>query len=100
MGGEYIIVKQNLYMRAFRKAEATDCGHARTLAQLGVHETGIFRRMVDKGVFVATGGDAYYLDENAASDFVAERRKRAFFTLALMLLILLLIWAFGGKWFR
>jgi hypothetical protein len=100
MGGEYIIVKQNLYMRAFRKAEATDRRRARTLAQLGIRETGIFRRMVDKGVFVATGGDAYYMDENAASDFVAERRKRAFFTLALMLLILLLIWAFGGKWFR
>jgi len=97
MAGEYVIIKQNQYMRVFRKAEAKDRSRARTLAQLGLRETGIFRRMVDKGVFVAAGGDAYYMNENAASEFVAERRKRAFFTLILMLIVLLLLWAFRGK---
>jgi hypothetical protein len=97
MSGDYIIIKQNQYVRVFRKAEATDRGRARTLADLGVRETAIFRRMVDKGVFIAAGNGVYYMDENAASDFVAERRKRTFFTLALMLLILLLLWIFKIK---
>ena len=100
MAGEYIIIKQNQYMRVFRKAEAVDHGRAKTLADLGLRETGIFRRMVDKGVFVDAGGGAYFMDENAASEFVAARRKRAFFTLVLMLLVLLLLWMFNGKLFR
>ena len=99
MSGEYVIIIQNKYMRVFRKAEATDRRRAKTLADLGIRESGIFRRMVDKGIFVDAGG-AYYMDENEAAEFVAMRRKRAFFTLALMLLVLLFLWIFGGKLFR
>ena len=94
MNGDYVIVKQNQYMRIFRKAEATDRSRARTLADLRIKETGIFRRMADRGVFVNAGNGAYYMDEDAAHEFIVLRRKRAFFTLALMLLILLLLWIF------
>ena len=100
MSGEYVIIKQNQYMRIFRKAEATDRGRARALADLGIRESGIFRRMVDKGVFVPSGNGAYYMNENGASQFIAARRKRAFFMLVLILIILLLLWAFNGKLLR
>jgi uncharacterized membrane-anchored protein len=100
MSGEYIIIKQNQYMRAFRKAEATDRNRAKTLVELRIRDSHIFRRMADKGVFVDAGGGAYYLDENAASEFVASRRKKAFYMLVLMLLVLLLLWIFGGQLFR
>jgi hypothetical protein len=100
MSGEYVIIKQNQYMRIFRKAGATDRPRARTLADLGVRESWIFRRMADKGVFVSAGNGAYYMDENAAAEFVAARRKRAFFILVLMLLILLFLWALNGKLLR
>jgi hypothetical protein len=100
MSGEYVIVKQNQYMRTFRKAEATDRRRARTLADLRIRETGIFRRMVDRGVFVDAGNGAYYMDEDAAHEFIILRRKRAFYALVLALLALLLLWAFQGKLFR
>jgi len=100
MAGEYVIIKQNQYLRVFRKAGATDRGRARTLADLGISETHIFRGMADKGVFVASGGDSYYLDENAADEFIAARRKRTFYALVLALLVMLLLWIFNGKLFR
>jgi uncharacterized membrane-anchored protein len=100
MSGEYVIIKQNQYMRTFRKAEATDRGRARTLTDLRIHESGIFRRMADKGVFVDIGNGAYYLDENAAAEFIAARRKRAFYAMIITLLVILFFWIFGGKLFR
>ena len=100
MGGEYTYLKQNLYMRAFCKAGATDRGRAKPLAELGIRPGAIFRHMVNKGIFVAVGGESYYLDENAADEFIAARRKRAFYMLVLMLLALLFLWIFGGKLFH
>ncbi len=94
MAGEYVIVKQNQYLARFRKAGATDRAHARTLEDLRIRETGIFRRMVDKGVFVAAAGGAYYMDPGAAHEFIVARRKRVFTTLVLAAIVLLLLWAF------
>ncbi len=100
MSGEYVYIKQNLYMRAFRRAEATDRGRAKPLTDLRVRESHIFRRMVDRGVFVDAGGGLYYMDENAAAEFLASRRKKGFYALVIMLLALLFLWIFGGKLFR
>jgi hypothetical protein len=100
MSGEYVIIKQNQYMRTFRKAEATDRSRAKSLADLRVRESGIFRRMVDKGVFVDIGNGAYFLDEDAAAEFIAARRKRTFYAMVLALIVMLLLWAFSGKLFR
>jgi hypothetical protein len=97
MSGEYIIIKQNHYMRIFRKAEAVDRGRAKSLDELGVRETRIFRRMADRGVFVATGNGVYYMDQGAANEFVAWRRKRTFFALILILLALLALFVFNGR---
>jgi hypothetical protein len=100
MAGEYIIIKQNRYMRIFRKAGAVDRGRAKPLDVLGVREKGIFRHMVDRGVFINAGGDLYYMDPNAAEQFIAARRKRVFFMLILALIALLILWAFNAKIFR
>ena len=100
MSGEYVIIVQNKYMRAFREAGATDRGRAKPLADLRIRPSGIFRRMADKGVFVDAGGGLYYMDENEAAEFVAARRKRAFLAFAVTLLVLLFLWIFGGKLFR
>jgi hypothetical protein len=100
MAGEYIIIKQNQYMRIFRKAEAVDRGRAKPLDVLGVRETGIFRRMVDKGVFVNAGGNLYYMDPNAAAEFIAARRKRVFILLVLALIALLALFVFKAKMVR
>ena len=100
MSGEYIVIIQNKYMRTFRKAGATDRSRAKPLADLGIRARGIFRRMVDKGVFVDAGGGLYYMNEDAAHEFVVLRRKRALYALVLTLIAALFIWIFGGKLFR
>jgi len=100
MAGEYIIIKQNQYMRIFRKAEAVDRGRAKPLDVLGLRETGIFRRMVDKGVFINTGGNLYYMDPGAAKEFIAARRKRVFLMLVLALIALLALFVLNGKIIR
>lgn len=97
MAGEYVINKQNQYLRIFRKAEAMDRGRAKTPDELAVRESRIFRGMVEKGVFVATGTGAYYMDQDAAAKFIAARRKRAFFMLVLILIILLVLFFLNGK---
>ncbi|MGZ4886872.1 MAG: hypothetical protein ACXVI6_04755 [Candidatus Aminicenantales bacterium] len=97
MAGEYIIIKQNQYMRIFRKAEAVDRGRAKPLDMLGVRETRIFSRMVDKGIFINAGGNLYYMDQDAATKFVARRRKRAFFMLILILIALLVLFVLNGR---
>jgi hypothetical protein len=100
MAGEYTIIKQNQYMRVFRNGEATERGRAKPLGELGIRETRIFRDMVGRGVFVQAGGDSYYMDQDAAAEFIAARRKRIFFSLVLALIALLLLFVFNGKILR
>jgi hypothetical protein len=97
MGGASVIVKENQYMRVFRRAGAVDPDRARTLDELGVRETRIFRRMADRGVFVAAGNGAFYMDRDAAAEFVTRRRKRALFMLILVLLALLALFFLNGR---
>jgi hypothetical protein len=100
MAGEYIIIKQNQYMRIFRKADAMDRGRAKPLDVLGVRETRIFRRMANRGVFVDAGGGAYFMDPDAAQEFIAWRRKRTFFALVLILLAILALFVLNGRLLR
>jgi len=82
----YIIIKQNEYMRKFRNAGATDAMKARPLAELGVKPDRIFRRMEDKAIFLpGRAPETYYLDPNAAEDFIESRRRRIFYGLLLAL---------------
>jgi hypothetical protein len=80
----YVLIKQNEYMRKFRNAEATDPMRARSLEDLGIKPSRIFRSMEDKAIFLPgrTPG-TYYMDAGAAEDFIAVRRKRAFLLLLL-----------------
>ncbi len=88
MSGEYIIIKQNDYMKKFRKAEATDAQHARPLSEVGIRRrSGIFRRMAGRGIFVETAEGVYYMDLEAAKEFVAMRRKRILIIIGLIVLI-------------
>jgi hypothetical protein len=85
-GAAYVIIKQNECMRKFRRAEATDPQRARALEDLGIKPSRIFRGLEDKAIFLPgrTPG-TYYMDTNAAEDFIAARRRRAFLMLLLAL---------------
>jgi hypothetical protein len=84
----YIIIKQNEYLRRFRHAGATGPARARTLDDLGIRPSGIFRKMLARDVFrIGSVPETYYLDEPAAEDFVEARRRRLFYMLLLMIVL-------------
>ncbi len=92
MSGEYVIIKQNQYIRRFKKAGATAPASARPLAELRVRNGHIFRGLVRRGVFVEAGDGRYYIDLDQAAEFMALRRRAAFFAgLAALLVILVLL---------
>lgn len=90
-----IIRRQNRFLGAFRAAGAVSPASARTLDELGVRETWIFRRMVERGVFQQSADGRWYLDEPAAGTFIRHRRRRilVFLAIAIVVMVLVLILA-------
>jgi hypothetical protein len=85
-GGAGIVIKENEYIRKFRAAGATDTMKARPLAELGIKPDAIFRRMEDKAIFLPGRKlDTFYMDQNAAEDFLATRRRSVFYVMLLLL---------------
>lgn len=95
MGGEYVIIKQNEYIRKFKKAAASSPAAARTLEELRVRNNPIFRRLLAKGVFAEAGNDRYYIDLDQAAAFLALRRKIAFFVGVAVVLVTLALFFLG-----
>lgn len=84
----YIIIKQNEYMKKFRRAGATDPMRALPLAELGIKPDRIFRKMEVKSIFrPGRAAGTYYMDANAAEEFVEARRRRAFYMLLLIVVV-------------
>jgi hypothetical protein len=97
-GAAYVMVKQNEYMRKFRNAGATDPLRAKSLADLGIKPGRIFQKLADKAVFLPGRiPGTYYLDPNAADDFIEARRKRAFFLLLLTLAAAAVLFFLGRR---
>ncbi len=95
-----VVVRQNQYIRVFKRAGAITPGHAASLAELGQRESWIFRRMAAAGVFIAPSPGRYFLNVQAGEQFVARRRRRALAMLALILLLFaaasVMNWIFRG----
>jgi hypothetical protein len=84
----YIIIKQNEYMKKFRNAGATDPMRARPLAELRIRRDRIFRKMEDKDIFKpGREPETYFMDPNAAEEFVEARRRRTFYMLLLIAVV-------------
>ncbi|RPI98100.1 MAG: hypothetical protein EHM31_12320 [Candidatus Aminicenantes bacterium] len=84
----YVIIKQNEYMRRFRNAGALDAKTAKPLDELRIKPDRIFRKMQDKDIFrPGRSPDSFYIDENAAEEFVAARRRRAYYLMLLVIIV-------------
>jgi hypothetical protein len=84
----YIIIKQNEYMRRFRNAGALDAKTAKPLAELGIKPDRIFRKMERKDIFrPGRSPETYYMDANAAEEFVEARRRRMFYALLVVIVV-------------
>ncbi len=94
----YIIVKQNEYMRRFRNAGAMDPMRAKPLAELGIKPNRIFQKMADKAIFLpGRAPETFYMDQNAAEDFVQTRRRRAYYMLLLVLAVAAIVFLLGRR---
>jgi hypothetical protein len=96
MSGEYVIIKQNEYIRKFKKADATGPASARPLDELRVRNNHVFRGLHRRGVFVEAGEGRFYIDLDQAEEFFALRRKIAFFV-GMAVVIGVIILFFLGK---
>jgi len=94
----YVIIKQNEYMKKFRNAGATEPSKARPLADLKIKPDRIFGKMESKAIFLQgrTPG-TFYMDPNAAEEFVEARRRRTFYLLLLALIAAAIIFLIGRR---
>jgi hypothetical protein len=94
----YILIKQNEYIRKFRNAGATDTLRAKPLVELGIKPSRIFQKMEDKAIFLpGRVPGTYYMDTNAADDFIEARRRRAFYLLLLVLAAAVVVFFLGRR---
>jgi len=49
-------------------------GVSRTLSDIGVKDSRQFKRMTDKGIFVQTKENKYYMEEEKSAEFARKRR--------------------------
>lgn len=75
-------------IRAFRRAEATSPGTAKTPEEIGCRRNLSFRKLERRGVLVDASGGRYYLDEDAAEEFATYRRTIFLLSLAVILVAL------------
>jgi len=97
-GEAYIIIKQNEYMNKFRKAGALDAKSAVPLADMKIKRDRIFRKMEDKDIFrPGRTPETYYMEANAAEEFVEARRRRTFYTLLLIIIVAAVMFFLGRR---
>lgn len=72
------------HLRAFRNSGAVDQFHARTLAELELRDSRIFRSLLRRGEVVETAPGRYYLDLERVAERAARARKAALILLAVL----------------
>jgi len=90
-----IAMRRKRLIRRFREAGATDPTHAVSLESVRVRRSWIFNQMENAGVFLPTSDGRYYMDEEAAAEFLHRKRMRALIGSGILLLIFLTLWACG-----
>lgn len=85
------MILQSRYIRTFERAGAVDEESARTLKDLHLRDTQIFRRMVMRGIFISCQDERYYLNIPVAEVY---KTNRQYFLRIFLLVILILLLAF------
>jgi hypothetical protein len=91
-----IALRRKKLIRRFGEKGATCPERAIAFAEVGMRRSWVFDRMVDRSVFVAVGGDRFFLNEQAAQTFLAAQRRRAR-TIAAILLVTFLIFLVASR---
>jgi hypothetical protein len=86
-------VKLRRLVRAFDERQAYNPQTARTLDELGVRESRVFRRLQNRGVIAVVTGGKYYFDRDRWDEFKRDRKRRVLIVLAVLAVALAsLIW--------
>jgi hypothetical protein len=79
----FIIARQNHYFRRFQQMAATTPSRAMTLAEVGVRDSRLFRKLLRRGSIAVAPSGRYYLVHTESREFLAHRRRAALIGLAL-----------------
>lgn len=90
-----IMIRRKRLIRRFREAGAVSPENAVVPESVHARQSWVFRQMADAGVFLATTDGRYFLDEQAAAEFMHQKRMRGLVFAAVVLSFLLVLWAFG-----
>ncbi|MDW7680211.1 MAG: hypothetical protein SCK70_06580, partial [bacterium] len=75
------------YIRKFKKQKAFNAGASKTLSQIGVKDSWIFKQLVNKGVIIPVKESRYYMDEAKAVEY-SKKRRGFFYSITLLFLVL------------
>ena len=95
--GAVIAIRRRRLVKQFRDAGATNAAHATTLEALGERRSWIFDQMVREGVFSNVNEGRYFMNEEAAVEFLHQHRVRTFAIGGVLLLLFILFCLLG--WF-
>ncbi len=70
----YFINNELSFIRKFKRMKLFNGGVSRTLSDIGVKDSRQFKRMTDKGIFVQTKENKYYMEEEKSAEFARKRR--------------------------
>lgn len=93
-----IIVRRKRLIRRFSERGATSPDRAIPFADVGVRRSWIVEQMVSRGVFVSVGADRYYMNEQAAGEFLHAQRRRALVVTAILLVVFMIVILMSLRW--
>src|SRR5215210_498099 len=89
-----VVWRMRALIRRFQELNAVSPDSSVSLDVLDVRRSGIFRRLVRRGV-IGTNGDRYYLDTERYQQWRAARRRRAFVAFAVIAAAFMVAWFSG-----
>lgn len=89
--------KRRRVIRAFAQAGATSPETAKTLEELGVHDSLILQVQKMRGVIVPVDGERFYLDEARELEVARKRRAIVLIAVAVILVLAWLLWSPSGN---
>lgn len=81
-----VMARQRATVRKFKAAGADDASRARTLAEVGVRDNHLIRRLVRAGVVVAADNNRYFLSVDGLAQWQRRARIRVLIAMAVVLI--------------
>jgi uncharacterized membrane-anchored protein len=94
----FIILRRKRLIRRFREQGATSPDRAIAFVDVGLRRSWVFEQMVARGVLVPVGDERYYLNEQAAGEFLDAQRRRALVVTAILLLVFVIVILLAVRW--